>query len=686
MRNLILTALFLIPGLASAEWKLNPYTQRMDYYESKAAVVLSTGALQAEINALHVTTATLTQDLATEVSRATVRENAIGASTGTLKTQIDAVAVSTGVNASAISALSASTTTLGGRIAANEAWISTAQPRLDNLDAYALSTGTAFGGDVSGTYDDITIVSVPPAAVDLSTVTANHVLKAGDTMTGNLSLPGLTATYGVSAATGVFTTLYGDGSNLTGLATDGELAAVAVSTGVNATDISAIKLSTAPLANASNWDTAYGWGDHSGLYLSAPATFYVVQPSDYLVAPASFTYVASETDPLSVKKTGDTMTGNLTFNNGGTTLHTYGYIDSTQRYDLSTGQTGIGGAALTLYDWNPSARVLLSAYPTEHGHNRIGHALSLGKITAPTHTLDVSGGGVFSSSVTASAFYGAGTGLTAVLSSQLSGTVPTALVDLSTVTTALAGKLTSPATFYIVKTSDYLQAPATFQYQAPLTAGVDYLAPDGDGSSLTGVIQSTATGTYALRVATATYLATAPGACGAGEFINSLTADGTKTCATPAGGGDVVLAATQTFTGANTFTGSVTVSSFTAISTATFTQGYKITCPTGFTSMEAAGRQLGCIQTDLQSTAALCYVAANTCFTTYGGTLPPYPIRYAAGANYALTNATTYEEWTGEAGYSSSANVCGIIRTTTFSGALYNEGTTTAAYRCWIPR
>ena len=61
-------------------------------------------------------------------------------------------------------------------------------------------------------------------------------------------------------------------------------------------------------------------------------------------------------------------------------------------------------------------------------------------------------------------------------------TVPPAYIDLSTVTTALAGKLTGPATFYVVKDTDYLQNPATnywvkstdylinpasFTYQAP---------------------------------------------------------------------------------------------------------------------------------------------------------------------------------------------------------------------------
>jgi len=291
MRNLILTALLLIPWLASAEWRLNPYTQRQDYYESKAAVVLSTGALQVEVDALHVATTTLTGDLATEVSRATLRENNLGASTGTLKVQIDAVAVSTGVNAVAIAALkvstgalqvqadaiavstgvnaanistlSASTVTLAGRISANEAWISTAQPRLDNLDAYSLSTGTVFGGDVSGTYGNLAVIdnshlhnmtslqgvlsdttTVPPSLINLSTVTTALAGKLSNTETvpislidlstvttalaGKLSLSGGTMTGGLTSESWAnFTSsvtasaFYGDGSNLTGISTVG---------------------------------------------------------------------------------------------------------------------------------------------------------------------------------------------------------------------------------------------------------------------------------------------------------------------------------------------------------------------------------------------------------------------------------------------------------------------------------
>jgi len=240
-----------------------------------------------------------------------------------------------------------------------------------------------------------------------------------------------------------------------------------------------------------------------------------------------------------VNRAGDTMTGNLTLNSGSNTRHVYGYIDSTQRYDLTTGQTGIGGAALTLYDWNPAARILLSAYPTEHGHNRIGHALSLGKITAPTHTLDVSGGGVFSSSVTVGAgFYGSGAGLTSLPAGELVGTVPTGSVDLSTVTANHVLKTGDTMTGALIIQSGDLQVGGTSgslltwrdTYLASLsaskvlvgggasnthkvnvdggavfTSSITASAFYGDGSNLTGVIQSTATGYYPLWVATATY-------------------------------------------------------------------------------------------------------------------------------------------------------------------------------------
>jgi len=82
------------------------------------------------------------------------------------------------------------------------------------------------------------------------------------------------------------------------------------------------------------------------------------------------------------------------------------------------------------------------------------------------------------------------------------------------------------------------------------------------GNTITGSISgNAATATTATTASTATYLATAPGNCTAGQYISGLTSDGTKTCGTPSGSGDVVLAATQTFTGQNTFTKLATISS-----------------------------------------------------------------------------------------------------------------------------
>jgi hypothetical protein len=232
-----------------------------------------------------------------------------------------------------------------------------------------------------------------------------------------------------------------------------------------------------------------------------------------------------------------------------TTSMTAGYALRVTQEGTGSGIQSVGSGTYGLYVADNDAYPLFTVRAAD---KRVGVGTN-----APSKAFHVVGGGLFTSSVTAGAgFYGSGAGLTALPAAQLTGTVPTGSVNLSTVTTALAGKLTAPATFYIVQQSDYLVAPATFTYQTPLTAGTDYLAPDGDGSGLSGVIQSTATGNYLLRVATATYLATAPGACAAGQYISALAADGTKTCGTPSGAGDVVLAATQTFTGANTFTGS----------------------------------------------------------------------------------------------------------------------------------
>ena len=77
-------------------------------------------------------------------------------------------------------------------------------------NAATVTTNANLTGPVTSVGNATTIVGpIPAAAVDLSTVTtalAAKVNKAGDTMTGRLTAPDYTATYGVSAATANFAT------------------------------------------------------------------------------------------------------------------------------------------------------------------------------------------------------------------------------------------------------------------------------------------------------------------------------------------------------------------------------------------------------------------------------------------------------------------------------------------------
>jgi len=55
MKKIIALLLLSLPAASFAEWKLNPYTQRQDYYEGTTAVKASTGTIQAELTAYKVT-------------------------------------------------------------------------------------------------------------------------------------------------------------------------------------------------------------------------------------------------------------------------------------------------------------------------------------------------------------------------------------------------------------------------------------------------------------------------------------------------------------------------------------------------------------------------------------------------------------------------------------------------------
>lgn len=114
--------------------------------------------------------------------------------------------------------------------------------------------------------------------------------------------------------------------------------------------------------------------------------------------------------------------------------------------------------------------------------------------------------------------------------------------------------------------------------------------------------------------------------------------------------------------------------------------GFRIECPSGFTSVESQGRQLGCIQ-DAEEGSDNCQNAIMDCFSTYGGRLPTYNEIYIAFSTLSLTDETDDNEyvdsvvfaWSDTTGSSSS---CGAIRNTLIPWA----GGSTSAYRCWISK
>jgi hypothetical protein len=106
----------------------------------------------------------------------------------------------------------------------------------------------------------------------------------------------------------------------------------------------------------------------------------------------------------------------------------------------------------------------------------------------------------------------------------------------------------------------------------------------------------------------------------------------------------------------------------------------KIVCPSGFTSIESQGRQLGCMQNAHQGNA-IWDTANNDCFTTYGGRLPFAAEWYVAMANYNLQGETDGWEWVAEQhdGYHN------LIGNANLGDNSYGGDTSLYAYRCWIP-
>ena len=409
-----------------------------------AALKISTGALKVQTDAIAVSTGVNTNNI-----------SALILSTGALKVQTDAIAVSTGVNTVDIAALKLSTGAF-------------AQKDGDNLftGANIFNGKTGIGASTSTDYG--LAIGTPTTLSQPMTFTQSGPLFNWTSGGSSVSVQGIFAAGG------------GSGLQI--------------------------------LDNAFSWNgrldlgtlygpKLYGKGSMTAPYLglnnSAPTHTLDVTGSAAFsssVTAAAFHGPLTGAASLNVLKAGDTMTGNLTMSaSGALARHIYGYLDATQRYDLTTGADaggGVGGSALTLYDGNPIARVLLSAYPTGHGHNRIFYPTAFGKLTAPTHALDVTGGGVFSSSVTAASFHGP---LTGDVTGNVTGA---ASLNVLKAGDTMTGDLTVP---YLIASSATIEAiyGSTLTltgglygpwavYSDSVTASEFY----GDGSNLSGVVTS----------------------------------------------------------------------------------------------------------------------------------------------------------------------------------------------------
>lgn len=211
-----------------------------------------------------------------------------------------------------------------------------------------------------------------------------------------------------------------------------------------------------------NWDTAYGWGNS---YLTAPATFYIVKNTDYLVAPASFTYVSSETDPLSYH-TGTTIPpANIDLSTVTSALALKGTLASVNTWSatndfqtITTTSTCIGGDCRT--DW-----------PT--GGDNLGSHVATQTITANYGIL---------ASTFASSFYFSGSGSDIVM-------------DRNGLDWRCLGAGCEGNSGVMIKSADgiqfmpggvlqtYIDTDGSIVHQSSFTANYIY----GDGSHLTGL-------------------------------------------------------------------------------------------------------------------------------------------------------------------------------------------------------
>ncbi len=112
-------------------------------------------------------------------------------------------------------------------------------------------------------------------------------------------------------------------------------------------------------------------------------------------------------------------------------------------------------------------------------------------------------------------------------------------------------------------------------------------------------------------------------------------------------------------------------------------ESFAIECPAGFTSVAAAGQQLGCIGDDEEGSAI--YEAANLdCANTYGGRLPTVQEWFLAANNFELNDEDDDVEW--------NANSCveGSFASSIRDITNFNQScvakSANQAYRCWVEK
>lgn len=123
-------------------------------------------------------------------------------------------------------------------------------------------------------------------------------------------------------------------------------------------------------------------------------------------------------------------------------------------------------------------------------------------------------------------------------------------------------------------------------------------------------------------------------------------------------------------------------------------ESFRIDCPSGFVSVDASnGRQLGCLQVDLNSPSTDCLTAVLNCWDAYGGRLPSYNEIYIAFSRYAASFANkTYYQWLDGADYGGGRNCPAITHEGYPTAVGYSQtstidnGTRNMYHRCFIAK